>query len=64
MVKLGEYRSIDFGQDLRGRARGGITLLTILCFHLLALRSPRRGRSESKTVSGGEFGWGGTSVKR
>ena len=25
---------------------------------------PPGGRSESKTASGGEFGWGGTSVKR
>ena len=33
--------------------------------HLLALicRASVRQRSESKTVSGGEFGWGGTSVK-
>ena len=32
---------------------------------LLALEGRRwRGRSGSKTVSGGEFGWGGTSVKR
>ena len=30
---------------------------------LLALRS-LEGRSGSKTLSGGEFGWGGTSVKR
>jgi hypothetical protein len=29
---------------------------------LLALRS-LAGRSGSKTLSGGEFGWGGTSVK-
>jgi len=29
----------------------------------LALR-PFAGRSELKTLSGGEFGWGGTSVKR
>lgn len=30
--------------------------------HLLALRS-FAGRSGLKTLSGGEFGWGGTSVK-
>ena len=31
--------------------------------HLLALRS-FAGRSGLKTLSGGEFGWGGTSVKQ
>ena len=30
--------------------------------HLLELR-PFAGQSEFKTLSGGEFGWGGTSVK-
>ena len=37
-----------------------------LTAHLLALqgRPLVRGRPASKTVSGGEFGWGGTSVKR
>ena len=36
-----------------------------LTAHLLVLKVRLRlGRSESKTVSGGEFGWGGTSVKR
>jgi hypothetical protein len=31
--------------------------------NLLALR-PLAGRSRFKTLSGGEFGWGGTSVKQ
>jgi hypothetical protein len=30
---------------------------------LLALRSPSGGRPGPETLSGGEFGWGGTSVK-
>ena len=34
-----------------------------LTAHVLALRS-FAGRSRLKTLSGGEFGWGGTSVKQ
>ena len=34
-----------------------------LTVHVLALRS-YAGRSGLKTLSGGEFGWGGTSVKQ